>query len=66
MRGKCQDLDNKGSNREDRNMKPEQKKKKHKFFVQAEGDVFIKQAVWWHFKDKKKVCANMTGREKST
>lgn len=47
-------------------MKPEQKKKKHKFFVQAEGDVFIKQAVWWHFKDKKKVCANMTGREKST
>lgn len=60
---KCQDLDNNGSKGEGRNTKP----KKGRFSVQEEGDVFIKQAVLWHFEDKKKKgYANMTGSKKST
>lgn len=47
---KCQELDNNGSKGEDRNMKL----MKGRFSVQEEGDMFIKQAVWWHFEDKKK------------
>ena len=47
---KCQDLDNNGSKGEGKNMKP----MKGRFSVQEEGDVFIKQAVWWHFEDLKK------------
>lgn len=39
---------------------------KGRFSVQEEGDVFIKQAVWWHFEDKKKGYANMTDSKKST
>lgn len=59
---KCQDLDDNGSKGEGRNMKP----MKGRLSVQEEGDVFIKQAVWWYFGGKKKKgYANMIGSKKS-